>query len=127
MNSSGNLWVVLRIQQYVTLPDTNPLFMGFSSYTNALKEIIFTIQSVLWRFRKVYYTSEFRFRGVFLDCELWYYYNIMKNIILDRCLYDNCKHKEWYNYKSCIQRRIEKYNNNFFYKVGRYDWRSIYD
>jgi hypothetical protein len=27
--------------------------------------------------RKVYYTSEFRFWGVFLVCELWYYYNIM--------------------------------------------------
>ena len=26
----------------------------------------FGIQSVLWRLRKVYYTSEFRFRGVFL-------------------------------------------------------------
>jgi len=69
--------------------------MGFSSYQNVIKEIIFTIQSVLWRLRKVYYTSEFRFRGVFLVCELWYYYNIMKNIILDRYLYDNCNHKEW--------------------------------
>ena len=33
--------------------------------------------------------------GCFLVCELWYYYNIMKNIILDRCLYDNGNHKEW--------------------------------
>ena len=80
---------------YATLSYTNPLFMGFSGYQNVNKEIIFTIQSVLWRLRKVYYTPEFRFRGVFLVCELWYYYNIMKNIILDRCLYDNCKHKEW--------------------------------
>lgn len=51
---------------YATLSYTDSLFLGFSGYTNALKEIIFTIQSVLWRFRKVYYTSEFRFRGVFL-------------------------------------------------------------
>ena len=50
---------------YATLSYTNPLFMGFSGYTNALKEIGFTIQSVLWRFRKVCYTSEFRFWGVF--------------------------------------------------------------
>ena len=40
-------------------------FKGSSSCTTVLKEIIFTIQSVLWRLRKVYYTSEFRFRGVF--------------------------------------------------------------
>ena len=62
---------------YATLSYTNPLFMGFSGYQNVNKEIIFTIQSVLWRLRKVYYTSEFRFRGVFLVCELWYYYNVM--------------------------------------------------
>ncbi len=30
------------------------------------KEIGVTIQSALWRFRNVCYTSEFRFRGVFL-------------------------------------------------------------
>ena len=35
--------------------------MGFSGYTNALKEIGFTIQSVLWRFRKVCYTTEFQY------------------------------------------------------------------
>ena len=63
--------------EFVTLPDTNPQSMGFSGSTNALKEIIFTIQSVLRRSRKVYYTSEFRFWGVFLVCELWYYYNVM--------------------------------------------------
>ena len=28
---------------YATLPNTNPLFMGFSGYTNALKEIIFAL------------------------------------------------------------------------------------
>ena len=50
---------------YATLAYTNPLFIGFSGYTNVLKEIGFTIQSVLWRFRKVCYTPEFRFRGVF--------------------------------------------------------------
>ena len=50
---------------YATLPYTNPLFMSFSCSQNVLKEIIFTIQSVLWRFRKVCYTSEFRFQGVF--------------------------------------------------------------
>ena len=25
----------------------------------------------------IYYTPEFRFWGVFLVCELWYYYNVM--------------------------------------------------
>ena len=33
---------------YATISYTNPIFMGFSGYTNALKEIGFTIQSVLW-------------------------------------------------------------------------------
>lgn len=56
--------------------------MGFSGYQNVNKEIGFTIQSVLWCFRKECYTLEFRFRGVFLDGELWYYYNIIiKEII----------------------------------------------
>lgn len=50
---------------YATLANANLLFMGFSCSLNVNKEIGFTIQSVLWRFRKVYYTSEFRFRGVF--------------------------------------------------------------
>ena len=67
---------------YAALPYTNPLFMGFSGYQNVNKEIGFTIQSVLWRFRKICYTLEFRFRGVFLDCELWYYYSIIKNYLI---------------------------------------------
>ena len=33
---------------YAIISYTNPIFMGFSGYTNALKEIGFTIQSVLW-------------------------------------------------------------------------------
>lgn len=41
------------------------------------RDKISTIQCVLRRSRKVYYTSEFRFWGVFLVCELWYYYNVM--------------------------------------------------
>ncbi len=53
---------------------------GLKTSFKVLKEIIFTIKSVLWRFRKVYYTSEFRFRGAFLVCELWYYYSIIKNL-----------------------------------------------
>lgn len=44
---------------------------------NVNKEIGFTIKSAIWCFRKVYYITEFQFWGVFLDCELWYYYNIM--------------------------------------------------
>lgn len=67
---------------YATLSYTNPLFRGFSCYLNVNKEIGFTIQSVLWRFRKVCYTPEFRFRGVFLVCELWYYYSIIKNYLI---------------------------------------------
>lgn len=38
----------IEYNTYATLAYTNPLFMGFSGYTNALKEIGFTIQSVLW-------------------------------------------------------------------------------
>ena len=80
---------MLDVKFYDTIDD------ALLKFAVVISQRIFTIQSVLWRLRKVYYTSEFRFRGVFLVCELWYYYNIMKNIILDRCLYDNCKHKEW--------------------------------
>ena len=40
----------------------SPILRAFT----VAKEIGFTIKSVLWRFRKVCYTSEFRFRGVFL-------------------------------------------------------------
>ena len=39
----------------------SPILRAFT----VAKEIGFTIKSVLWRFRKVCYTSEFRFRGVF--------------------------------------------------------------
>lgn len=67
---------------YATMSNTNPQFMGFSRSQNVNKEIGFTIQSVLWRFRKVCYTPEFRFRGVFLVCELWYYYSIIKNYLI---------------------------------------------
>ena len=79
---------MLDVKFYDTIDD------ALLKFAVVISQRIFTIQSVLWRFRKVYYTSEFRFRGVFLVCELWYYYNIMKNIILDRYLYDNCNHKE---------------------------------
>lgn len=79
---------MLDVKFYDTIDD------ALLKFAVVISQRIFTIQSVLWRLRKVYYTSEFRFRGVFLVCELWYYYNIMKNIILDRCLYDNCNHKE---------------------------------
>lgn len=79
---------MLDVKFYDTIDD------ALLKFAVVISQRIFTIQSVLWRLRKVYYTSEFRFRGVFLVCELWYYYNIMKNIILDRYLYDNCNHKE---------------------------------
>lgn len=79
---------MLDVKFYDTIDD------ALLKFAVVISQRIFTIQSVLWRLRKVYYTSEFRFRGVFLVCELWYYYNLMKNIILDRCLYDNCNHKE---------------------------------
>ena len=79
---------MLDVKFYDTIDD------ALLKFAVVISQRIFTIQSVLLRFRKVCYTPEFRFRGVFLVCELWYYYNIMKNIILDRCLYDNCNHKE---------------------------------
>lgn len=34
MSSLGNVWTVNRIHIYATLPNTNPLFMGFSGYQN---------------------------------------------------------------------------------------------
>lgn len=38
------------------------------------RDNIYNHQSVLWRFRKVCYTSEFRFRGVFyIKCDRIYY------------------------------------------------------
>ena len=41
-------------------------FLVLKMLVLVLKEIGFTIQSILWRFRKICYTSEFRFRGVFV-------------------------------------------------------------
>ena len=69
--------------------------MGFSRSQNVNEEIIFTIQSVFMALQKSMLHPRISVPGCFLVCELWYYYNIMKNIILDRCLYDNGKHKEW--------------------------------
>ena len=40
--------------------------VALRSSASVNKEIGVTIQSALWRFRNVCYTSEFRFRGVFL-------------------------------------------------------------
>lgn len=50
---------------YATLSYTNPLFMGFSGYQNVNKEIIFTIQSVLWRLPEKYITPQNFGSGVF--------------------------------------------------------------
>ena len=51
---------------YATMPTTNHLFMGFSGYTNALKEIEkFTIQHIKRYIRDVYYTPGLMFWGVF--------------------------------------------------------------
>lgn len=52
---------------YATLPYTNPLFMGFSRSQNVNKEIIFTIQSVLWRLPEKYVTPQNFGSGVFFD------------------------------------------------------------
>ena len=63
LGSSGKSCIT---NTYATLSTTNPLFQGFSRSQNVNKEIGVTIQSALWRFRNVCYTSEFWFRGVFL-------------------------------------------------------------
>ena len=68
-------WCKRKIKSLRHIRDTYKALSPINKAFLIVKEIIFTIQSVLWRFRKVYYTSEFRFRGVFL-CKLWYYYNI---------------------------------------------------
>ncbi|RGS31220.1 hypothetical protein DWY02_07910 [Eubacterium sp. AF22-9] len=52
--------------------------------------------------RKVYYTSEFRFWGVFLVCELWYYYNVM--------IFQKVKREIW----DLIR---ERFNNVLYYTV----------
>ena len=55
---------MLDVKFYDTIDD------ALLKFAVVISQRIFTIQSVLWRFRKVYYTSEFRFRGVFL-CEFF--------------------------------------------------------
>lgn len=83
---------------YATLSYTNPLFMGFSGYQNvnssSQRDNIYNPKRLM-AFQKIILHLGISVPGCFLVCELWYYYNIMKNIILDRCLYDNGKHKEW--------------------------------
>ena len=67
---------------YATLPYTNPLFMGFSCSQNVNKEIIFQQFSASYDVSEKCITpQDFLSWGVFLVCELWYYYNIMKKII----------------------------------------------
>ena len=50
---------MLDVKFYDTIDD------ALLKFAVVISQRIFTIQSVLWRFRKVCYTSEFRFRGVF--------------------------------------------------------------
>ena len=67
MEAKGSSGQFSAYNTYATLPNTNPLFQGFSRYQNVNKEIInFTIKSVSGRFRKVYYTPGLLFWGVFL-------------------------------------------------------------
>lgn len=67
---------MLDVKFYDTIDD------ALLKFAVVISQRIFTIQSVLLRFRKVCYTPEFRFRGVFLVCELWYYYSIIKNYLI---------------------------------------------
>ena len=66
MSSSRNVWVVLRIQQICnTTRHKSPIYGFFKLQKRSQRDNNFTIQYVIRRFRKVCYTSEFRFRGVF--------------------------------------------------------------
>jgi len=59
---------MLDVKFYDTIDD------ALLKFAVVISQRIFTIQSVLWRFRKVCYTSEFRFRGVFyIKCYRIYY------------------------------------------------------
>ncbi len=51
---------MLDVKFYDTIDD------ALLKFAVVISQRIFTIQSALWRFRNVCYTSEFRFRGVFL-------------------------------------------------------------
>lgn len=66
MSSSRNVWVVLRIQQICnTTRHKSPIYGFFKLQKRSQRDNNFTIQYVIRRFRKVCYTPEFRFRGVF--------------------------------------------------------------
>ena len=80
MSVSGNVWAVMDIQQVCNIFYHTPLFQGFSCSQNVNKEIGISQFSMPYGIsKKVYYTSEFWFWGVFL-CKLWYYYNIKKRL-----------------------------------------------
>lgn len=67
MSSSGNVWVVLRIQQICnTTRHKSPIYGLFRLYKRSQRDNISTIQCVLRRFRKVYYTSGLFVLGCFL-------------------------------------------------------------
>ena len=67
MEDKGSSGQFSAYNTYATLPNTNPLFPGFSRYQNVNKEIInFTIQDVSGRFRDAYYIPGLSFWGVFL-------------------------------------------------------------
>ncbi len=67
MSSSGNVWIVLRIQQICnTTRHKSPIYGLFTLYKRSQRDNISTIQCVLRRFRKVYYTSGLFVLGCFL-------------------------------------------------------------
>ena len=66
MSSSGNVWAVLRIQQICnTTRHKSPIYGLLSFSKRSQRDNISTIQCVLRRFRKVYYTSGLLSWGVF--------------------------------------------------------------
>ena len=67
MSSSGNVWVVLRIQQICNTTRHKSQSMGFSRSTNALKEIGFQQSSASYDASEKYITpQDFLSWGVFL-------------------------------------------------------------
>lgn len=95
MSSLGNVWAANRIQHICnTVIHRFPISGLFRIHKRSQRDNIYNPKR-FYGVSEKYITPRNSGSGVFLVCELWYYYNIMKNIILYRCLYDNGNHKEW--------------------------------
>ena len=94
-SSSGDVWAVNRIQHICnTGAQKFPIYGLFLFSKRSQRDNIYNSKRLIALQKSILHLG-ISVLGCFLVCELWYYYNIMKNIILDRCLHDNGNHKEW--------------------------------